>query len=86
MRVKTNFEKFSINQKRMPCPCDEQKKKGGGYWRKCEKNVLIELLTEPISRALKKLQLTKRNLSNSITSIEKIWITSFRVTHSVILS
>ena len=21
----------------MPCPCDEQKKKGGGYWRKCEK-------------------------------------------------
>ena len=28
----------------MPCPCDEQKKKGGGYWRKCEKNVLIELL------------------------------------------
>ena len=42
--MKTNFEKFSINQKRMPCPCDEQKKKGGGYWRKCEKNVLIELL------------------------------------------
>ena len=85
MRVKTNFEKFSINQKRMPYPCDEQKKKGGGYWRKCEKNVLTELLTEPISRALKKLKLTKRNLSNSITSIEKIWITSFRVTHSVIL-
>ena len=86
MRVKTNFEKFSINQKRMPYPCDEQKKKGGGYWRKCEKNVLTELLTEPISRALKKLKLTKRNLSNSITSIEKIWIISFRVTHSVILS
>ena len=88
MRVQTNFEKFSINQKRMPCPCDEQKKKGGGYWRKCEKNVLIELLTEPISGALKKLKLTKRNLSNSITSIEEIWITSFHGTWagSVILS
>ena len=71
----------------MPCPCDEQKKKGGRYSRKCEKkNVLIELLKEPIRRALKKLKLTKRNLSNSITSIEKIWIISFRVTHSVILS
>lgn len=71
----------------MPCPCDEQKKKGGRYSRKCEqKNFLIELLKEPIRRALKKLKLTKRNLSNSITPIEKIWITSFRVTHSVILS
>ena len=76
----------------MPCPCDEQKKKGGRYSRKCEKkkkNVLIELLKEPIRRALKKLKLTKRNLlSNSITSIEEIWITSFHGTSagSVILS
>lgn len=65
----------------MPCPCDEQKKKGGGYSRKYEKkNVLIELLTEPISRALKKLKLTKRNLSNSKTLIQEIWIISFHVT------
>lgn len=65
----------------MPCPCDEQKKKGGRYSRKCEKKkVLIELLKEPIRRALKKLKLTKRNLSNSITSIEEIWITSFHGT------
>lgn len=48
----------------MPCPCDEQKKKGGRYSRKCEKkNVLIELLKEPIGRALKKLKLTKRNFN-----------------------
>lgn len=54
-----------------------------------KKNVLIELLKEPIRRALKKLKLTKRNLlSNSITSIEEIWITSFHGTSagSVILS
>ena len=57
-------------------------------WKK-KKNVLIELLKEPIRRALKKLKLTKRNLlSNSITSIEEIWITSFHGTSagSVILS
>lgn len=45
-----------------------------------KKKVLIELLKEPIRRALKKLKLTKRNLSNSITSIEEIWITSFHGT------
>ena len=63
-----------------------RKRKEAVIGENVKKNVLIELLTEPISRALKKLKLTKRNLSNSITSIEKIWITSFRVTHSVILS
>ena len=57
-------------------------------FEKMWKNVLIELVTEPISRVLKKLKLTKRNLSNSITSIEEIWIICFRVTwaRSVILS
>lgn len=58
-------------------PCNEQNMKGDTYSRNCEKKERFNTATHrPISRAPKKLKLIKRNISNSITSMEEVTITS----------